>query len=361
MDRRRYTTEDFICDQSFQQYCLGADKTDIAHWENWIYNNPDRKPETEEAKRIIALLTANQGKLDENLGQLKDGIYRYELLKTAIVKSDSAAPAKQAKIHFMQYAAIAASVLVVLAGVWYIAGTGKQAASPLSAISHNAVTLSGDGPRKTIVLPDGSLVTLRNKSILTLQANFNSDNRNLTLTGEAFFDVAPKAVPFIVHTTDLDIEVLGTVFNVSAYPRSFTEASLFRGKVAVSVNGEPGKRIMLSPNQKFVFHHKKELRKTSPDSTFSVLPLAMDPVDYKAKEIAWVRSRLKIEDESFETIAARLETWYGISIVFGDSSVKAYRYSGTFENETVIKVLEALQLSYPFNFHAENNTITITR
>jgi ferric-dicitrate binding protein FerR (iron transport regulator) len=180
------------------------------------------------------------------------------------------------------------------------------------------------------------------------------------LSGEAFFDVAHNEQrPFIVHTSEVNIEVLGTVFNVSAYPgNAHTETSLFRGKVAVSRNDNPGEKVILSPSQKLIFTRTGATAGANPFKVVSMLP---DPVTHKAKEIAWVRNRLKIEDEPLETIASKLQEWYGISIRFADDEVKAYRYSGTFESESVVKALEALQLSYPFNFRVEKEQIVISK
>jgi transmembrane sensor len=97
------------------------------------------------------------------------------------------------------------------------------------------------------------------------------------------------------------------------------------------------------------------------ENPFRIVPMSVDPVNHKAQEIAWIRNRLKIEDEPLEAIASKLQQWYGIEISFADSTVKTYRYSGTFESETVVKALEALQLSYPFNFQVDKEKIIISK
>jgi ferric-dicitrate binding protein FerR (iron transport regulator) len=118
--------------------------------------------------------------------------------------------------------------------------------------------------------------------------------------------------------------------------------------------------MILTPSQKtVVFNRTGKVDRPTTDSVLKKISLTVDPVDHKAKEIAWVRSRIKIEDEPLEQIAARLQAWYGIPIIFTDNETKGYRYSGTFESETVVKALEALQLSYPFNFRVEKDTIVI--
>ncbi|WP_315814782.1 DUF4974 domain-containing protein [Paraflavitalea speifideaquila] len=113
---------------------------------------------------------------------------------------------------------------------------------------------------------------------------------------------------------------------------------------------------------KLVYNNEVAAKAPAPDKDpFRIVPMTVDPSNHKAKEIAWIRNRLKIEDEPLVAIAAKLQQWYGIGIAFADDTVKTYRYSGTFESETVVKALEALQLSYPFNFQVEKEKIIISK
>lgn len=347
MDQNYRTAEDFLCDESFQRYCLGTDLSTTDSWEKWIRENPAAAADIAEAKKIFAILNANQGNLPEQVAHLKDGIDRSGLLKNALEET-SVKPRKT------RYISIAATLLVLLGLTLFWKYTTNKNVIPELA----ATIQSGKEPRKTLVLSDGSVLTMRNNSTVSLSEGFGVNNRVLTLSGEAFFDVKPDpAHPFIVHTKDVSIEVLGTVFNVSAYPENiYTETSLFRGKVAVTSKTDARKTI-LTPNQKLVVYAGK----VKDSAAIKVRSLAVDPQDHKAKEIAWVRSRLKIQDESLEKIAVLLQQWYGIEIVITDEEVKQYSYSGTFESETVIKALEALQLSYPFNFQMEQNKIVISK
>ncbi|SIO09640.1 FecR family protein [Chitinophaga niabensis] len=346
MDQNYRNAEDFLCDESFQRYCLGTDPSATAQWEEWMEAHPEAAADIAEAKKIFAILNGNQGNLQEQAAQLKDGIGRSMLLKEAL----QGTPKRTSR-----YISIAAAfvALLGLSLIWKYA-TDKDKMPVLAATIQ-----SGNEPRKTLVLSDGSVLTMRNNSTVSLSEGFGKNNRILTLSGEAFFDVKPDpAHPFIVHTKDVSIEVLGTVFNVSAYPENvYTETALFRGKVSVTSKTKPEHKTILTPNQKLVVYADK----AKDTAALKVRSLAVDPQDHKAKEIAWVRSRLKIQDESLEQIAIRLQEWYGIQIVITDEAVKQYSYSGTFESETVIKALEALQLSYPFNFQMEQSRIVISK
>ncbi|SEW55016.1 FecR family protein [Chitinophaga arvensicola] len=346
MNFQEYEVIDFACDESFQRYCLEADDRDLHFWENWLTQHPEKRLTVQEAREIVMILSAKQGNRLEQLKHLEDGIARYDLLQEALEEEQP--PVVLRRRHIWKYAAIATGVLL-LAGSSFLFFRH----TPAPAEKHQLVT-AGQDPRKTLVLPDGSSVILRQHSSLQLAPGFNKDNRNLTLTGEAFFDVTQNAQhPFMVHTAALDIKVLGTVFNVSAYTNSReTETALFKGKIEVTLPGQPQQKIILQPNQKLVTHAA---------TPFAIAPLDADPVSHKAREIAWVRNRLEIENEPLEVIAGKLEQWYGIRVVFADETVKHYRYSGTFESETIIKALDALQLSYPFSFKMEQGEIIISK
>lgn len=355
-----FEAADFACDESFQRYCLEENDTDVLFWESWIASHPEKAAVVEEARYMIGVLSARQGSRLEQLKHLKDGIARYDLLHMALEEAPgrNASPSARRTSSLFKYAAAMAG-MILLAGAIYLFSrhsTPADITSPKNSVVINA----GSDPRKTVVLPDGSSIILRKNSSVELAAGFNEANRKLTLTGEAFFDVTQHAqYPFIVHTAAFDIKVLGTVFNVSAYAGSHeAETALFKGKVEVTLAGKPEEKIVLQPNQKLTTN---AVTLPTPAAPFKIVPLDADPVNHKAREIAWVRNRLEIENEPLEVIAGRLEKWYGIKVSFADEAVKHYRYSGTFESETILKALDALQLSYPFNFKMVNGEIIISK
>ncbi|KAA2240731.1 DUF4974 domain-containing protein [Chitinophaga agrisoli] len=367
MNFHDYKVEDFVCDESFQRYCLDGNDTDTAFWENWIATHPERQALIAEARQMIVLLSAGQGNRLEQLRQLQDGIAQYDLLRQALEKGalpipEDTAPITPRRTRYVRRYATALAIFVPLA-VWAWLFFLRAPQKPAVTTPANAAFFSaGNDPRKTVVLPDGSVIILRAHSTIALNEGFNLQNRQLTLTGEAFFDVAHDVQrPFLVHTALADIKVLGTVFNVSINKdHKQMETALFKGSVEVVWKEDANHKIILSPNQKLVIGNNIQQPITAAGA-FKVAPLDADPVNHKAREIAWVRNRLEIENEPLVQIAAKLEKWYGIPVQFADEEVKGYRYSGTFESETVVKALDALQLSYPFNFKMENGVIIISK
>jgi ferric-dicitrate binding protein FerR (iron transport regulator) len=364
MNFQDYEAIDFACNESFQRYCREEHEADMAFWAAWARLHPGKAAVLEEARQLVALLSARQGGRTEQRKQLEDGLTQYELLQQALegaLPSPADTPHTGSRRRYWRYAAAVGGAVVLAAGGYFFSRQQRAAHAPVETAAATIIS-AGDEPRKSVVLPDGSSLVLRKNSRVELAEGFNRQNRDLTLTGEAFFDVAQDARrPFTVHTSAFDIKVLGTVFNVSAYTGQPTmEAALFRGKVEITCTQGPARKIVLQPNQKLTVAAPETGRATAAPA-LKVAPLDADPVNHKAREIAWVRNRLEIENEPLADIAVKLEKWYGIRIAFADDAVKQYRYSGTFESETVLKALDALQLSYPFNFKMVNDTIIISK
>ncbi|WP_181305804.1 FecR family protein [Rufibacter sp. XAAS-G3-1] len=362
------SVEELVCLETFQHYCLGVNMADQLFWEDWIKANPARAEDIEEARKLIYLLSARQGNRLEQLSQLRAGILQSEHFKQLLgqpaqrnrgEKENRIAPTT----HFFRYAVgLAASLaVVVLAYLFFFKPAPSLLAQQPFPSKENLRIQAGTASRKTVVLADGSVVTLRQSSTLTLQPAFNQKNREVWLTGEAFFDVRhDPARPFVVHALFTQVKVLGTVFNLRAHAGdTATETSLLTGRVEVSSAAQPGKPVILKPNQKLISSLSGNPSQKTSAVSFNVLPLTSAKTN--PQETAWARTRLDIDNEPLSQIAQKLETWYGINIEFTDQEVKEYRYSGVFENENVVRALEALQLSYPFSFKVMQDKIMISK
>jgi transmembrane sensor len=223
------------------------------------------------------------------------------------------------------------------------------------------------GSRTDIVLPDGTKVWLNAGSKLTYDKSFGESIRNVILTGEAYFDVVHNAEkPFVIHTTAMDIKVLGTEFNVKSYPdENTTEASLIRGTIEVTLKDKRAEKIIMKPNEKLVVSNenpvefttiikpaKKMLKPSAP--IFSLGHLNYFSADSTILETSWVNNRLVFEDESFEEVATRMSRWYGVDFEFGDQDVQKMRFTGNFKNESVEEALKAMQITADFYYRVSS-------
>ena len=230
------------------------------------------------------------------------------------------------------------------------------------------------GSRTKILLPDGSSVWLNGGSKLVYDNNsFNKKLREVTLTGEGYFDVIKnKERPFIIHAGKINIKVLGTVFNVKAYPgESSTETSLIRGSIEVTMENRRGK-IMLQPNDKLIVSNElvtvEKVKANAGKAGSIVADSAVTLLTHLTRgndenlivETAWVENKLVFDKETFEVVAKKMERWYGVTVHIAGDKLKLQRLTGTFEKETLSEALMALQLSTPiFKYQIDHQTVNI--
>lgn len=197
-------------------------------------------------------------------------------------------------------------------------------------------------------LSDGSVVTVNAGTKLKYPVNFIKDiNRTVFLDGEAFFDVADdKDHPFVVTTEDMDIEVLGTQFNVTSYTEDQkTSTVLVDGKVKASNKVISEDIAILRSNQR---------------ASFSENVLQVEEVNVE-KYIAWVQGQLIFEDDSFNVIANKLERKFNIKIVNKYPELEKINVTASFRNESIEDVLKIFQSYQAFEYSIKNGILTINK
>ncbi len=239
------------------------------------------------------------------------------------------------------------------------------------------------GSRTKLQLPDGTQVWLNSGSKLSYDKSYGNGLREVSLSGEAYFDVVKNpALPFVIHTTSIDIKVLGTAFNVKSFPgEKNTETSLIRGSIEVSFRNKRTGKIILKPNEKLITANEDTLKETTAINTTSdkiksstttntkeadkqepivmVSHLTYAPADSTVIETSWMDNKLIFRSETFEDLAIKMERWYGVNIRFADESIKPKKLNGNFKNETVQEALKALQLITPFSYKMNKDEIVI--
>ncbi len=234
------------------------------------------------------------------------------------------------------------------------------------------------GSKTYLTLNDGSKIWLNSMSKLTYPGKFNTTYREVFLEGEAYFKIAKdKNIPFYVRTSDLDIKVLGTSFNIKSYKNEGTiEATLESGSISIFRKGQDGKtkHIVLKPDQRLTFvksegrilvdNIKKMLKNDKYADTAQTNSRRKEKL-YLAENIntklytAWKDNKLIFVNESFESLAVRMERWYNVRIEITGDKLKQYRFTGTFEKETIEQALKALQITTKFEYSIDHNKITI--
>ena len=224
------------------------------------------------------------------------------------------------------------------------------------------------GSKSFIKLPDGSQVWLNADSKLTFKENFGDKTREVSLNGEAFFDVFHDAKrPFIIHTGKADIKVLGTTFNIRNYAVDKTmEATLIKGKIEVTLTDRPDEKIIIHPQEKIIISKESSLSadiKTKSNNNIPALSkVILTTVTFKDTLIAetgWMKDKMVFVNQSLEKIAEELERKFAVTIIFKNDKVKQYRYTGVFEKETLAEIFQIIRLSRKINYTIDDKIITI--
>lgn len=193
------------------------------------------------------------------------------------------------------------------------------------------------GEIRKLTLDDGTEIWLNAASRLTYPARFSKNRREISLEGEAYFDVAHEENrPFIVHTDRVTTRVLGTRFNISAYREEDNiTVSVVQGKVGVSAGGdairdqaEPGNTMLVLPKQHVVYHKSSRLLSRGSDE---------DP----GSPASWKEGMLAYRDATLAEIVADLQRAHNVRIETG-KKVKGCKISADFNNDSLTKVLRIL-------------------
>lgn len=223
------------------------------------------------------------------------------------------------------------------------------------------------GSKSKVQLPDGTQVWLNADSKIVYNESFQDKIREVQLTGEAFFDVVrDEHRPFIIHTSTIDVKVLGTAFNVRSYANEKnTETSLIRGSVEITLLDNPDKKIILKPNEKLVVRNKaftdsKDESPAEKKTTMTLGKINFQVKDSSVVETLWVKNKLAFDEEPLEDIALKLERWFDVKVVITDKALMKNRYTAFFEDEDLQQVMEALKMTAgDFNYTINKKEVRI--
>ncbi|PZP48616.1 MAG: hypothetical protein DI598_09805 [Pseudopedobacter saltans] len=219
------------------------------------------------------------------------------------------------------------------------------------------------GSKSFVLLPDGTKVWLNVDSKLTYKEKFNGSTRQVKLIGEAFFDVAKDTKhPFIIHTDDANIKVLGTAFNVKAYDNeSNMETLLVRGKIEITFNKIATNKVILHPGERLKILHKTFIKdNTTVTQSGASDSLILERFDLKQKEIQdtlWLRNTISFDSEPLYTVAKKLEKWFGVTIQIKNEQLNDMKFTGKFENQSLYFILSTLKETGKLDYKRRRDTV----
>lgn len=205
------------------------------------------------------------------------------------------------------------------------------------------VVLADNGQRASVVLPDGTKVWLNSHTKLNYRSDYGVKERSVSLSGEAYFEVSKDTLRrFLVNAGDMEVEALGTAFNVKAYEEDDeVVTTLFEGSVRTAVGKE---FVILSPDESAVFNKSSHILSVNHPTNASYARL-------------WRTNELAFSGESLEEIAVLLNRMYNVEVRFLSNKIKGYSFSGVIRNNSLDNVFEIISLTAPITYVSVGDTI----
>lgn len=245
--------------------------------------------------------------------------------------------------RFLKYAAVIVVVISsTIFGTLYLSDMFEDE-------SYNTLYVPA-GQRAQITLEDGTEVWLNAQSTLKYPSKFLKNTRKVEVEGEAFFDVAKDSKrPFIVNANHVNLEVLGTQFNIYSYSESkCAEATLVEGSLKVTDKLNVNNSVVLKPNEQVSYKNGK---------------LSVSPIS-NADYFLWREGIYSFDNERLIDIMQKLELYYDITIEVKDPEIFNVTYTGKFrQRDGIDDILRILQIIQPFKIEKdrENNRITLSK
>ena len=239
---------------------------------------------------------------------------------------------------FPRISAIAASVLLLLAaGVWW----WQSASAPGEVV----LTTAGN-ETQMYWLPDSSQVWLNENSRLSYSDDFDENHRVVTLTGEAFFEVKEaEGRRFTIFSEGAKTEVIGTSFNLSAYPSEAVSVQVVSGKVAFAPAGEDN-AVFLEPGYQAVLNDEGMVEEKSPITNPNFR--------------AWQNRQLLFSNTSLQEVISLLEEVYDTEIKLSNPDLANCRYTATFEGASLDEILHVLSVTGDLSFEQQGSQYIIS-
>lgn len=343
----QYNREDFLADESFSNYLLQKNKTDIQIWEKWINENPQYSDEVKQARLLFFLIREKQhlSALPSNKEEIENQYSKLRPLLTEnafVSQSEVKLYSKEKPINrrspirrIVWQAAAVAAVLILAFSSWFYFGAEKKGNEFLPyAKTTDAV--------KDVTLPDGSRILLNSYSSLEVAKTFNNNKREVLLNGSAFFRVyKDHSKPFIVTTGNIKTTALGTAFYIYNLNRVDFSVSLVEGKV--KVEGDQN-YLELLPGEKAFYNSGNAIFKDA----FN-----------KNQLIGFTNGKIQFEHANLLEIKTILAEYFNKEVSIEGKPPKI-NFTGNFDSKKIETILEALQFTYNITYRSAGQKLVIS-
>jgi transmembrane sensor len=335
---------DFLHENRFKEWVLNPNDTKLrSFWENWLSHNPHQKAEIEAFKSVVIRMDATSTEGVSPFSETRERALWQRIEETLEEETEENQPVLR-PVFTKWWALAAVFLLLITASLSLFLGKNNKIETIQTAY----------GETRTMRLPDGSEVILNANSTLSFSPNWTlGKDREVTLKGEGYFIVNEQGTVahrdrFIVHTPELDVEVLGTRFNGNTY-RSKTQVVLQKGSVEIITKlNKKEKKYNLIPGQSAVFDTQSDI-------------VNISKVNSEAY-VGWKDKRFIFENTPLSEVAIMLENTYGLKVIINDKELADKQISGEIPISERRSLLAALSTLYALKLDEQSkDTLMISR
>lgn len=337
MDARHYvhfTTDDFAVDPAFRKWCLRSDQETQEFWGAFLIQHPSKAEAIEQARRIVR-------EADQYFSQKKASEHQLEdAYRRTLQAARQQRPPVPIRVRDRSLPTAAAVALLIAAtavlGYLVLAFTGEPTLTEYR---------TEYGQQRTIRLPDGSTVQLNANSSLTLDEHWEADTRReVWLEGEAYFSVEKKPATqakFVVHTQELNVEVLGTQFNVNTKEKT-TQVTLDEGKIKLSIADDSNTQtVTMAPGETASYS----------ELTHQINKQTTDTRAYST----WKDGYLTYQEATLAEVLQDVHDTFGYTVVVKDSLLLDETITGALSAQDLNALLVVLEDIIPKISFAKND------
>lgn len=294
-----------------------------------IRTQPENKDLYKKLKLAWALISSSKEMPEDDIEK------SYQELQKRLKVHDS----KKLIFTLSRYAAVLIIVLGITALTFYM---GRIYDSNSEKRNLYTKVVADYGQISKVILPDNSIVWLNSGSTLTYNNNFSVDNRNLILSGQAFFEIQKnRKLPLLLNAKNIQVRVLGTKFCVNAYPEEDNvKVILETGKVELSVSKIGSERYIMFPGQIAMYSSNGD----------SIKIEETDANDF----ISWKDGELVFKEMPLEEVLRILERRFNIEFIKNSPKIKKSVFTATFKNETLTEILDFISFSTQIDYKLDN-------
>src|SRR5690606_29651739 len=309
MKYTEYDIDDFLTDEFFIQWVKQPNENNRHFWRRWLEQHPEKRSVVMAAVSIINSVHYKERAVMEDS--------RYVEIFENILKADKdlkVSEGKQWNWHFsFSWRRVAASILILYSVGLVYQTIQTQSDSSGSSLQETVIIKKSTpaGKKSIVTLMDGTTIYLNAESEINYASAFSDSLRWVSLKGEAFFEVAQEARPFVVEIGQTRVRVLGTSFNINQRQNGVLTVALVSGKV--SINDQQGNQIELSPSQMMVREEDGRMRKTT-----------FDPLEVTG----WKDKVLVFRKSSLTEVKQKVEIWFGVKVELRGKLDRDWSYSG---------------------------------